>query len=295
VEEISPTSRYFISQRLKLHYVDWGNATAPTLLLLHGGRDHCRSWDWVARQLCADWHVLALDLRGHGDSVWSPDGDYSLAAHVYDLTQWIHQLQMSPVTIVAHSLGGNIALRYTGLYPDQVQRLVSIEGLGPSPKILAERDGQKLQDRWHKWIDERRALSGRMPRRYASFEDALARMRSENKFLSEAQALHLTKYATSRNEDGSWSWKFDNYLHNFSPVDLSVEQVQSLWAAITCPTLLCYGDKSWASNPGKDGRASHFRNARVASFPNAGHWVHHDQLGAFMLELRYFLTEPTTG
>jgi pimeloyl-ACP methyl ester carboxylesterase len=294
MSDITPTSHYFISQRLKLHYVDWGNATAPPLLLIHGGRDHCRSWDWVAKGLRGDWHVLALDLRGHGDSAWSPDGDYSLTTHVYDLAQLVHQLELAPVAIVAHSLGGNISLRYTGLYPEKVRRLVAIEGLGPAPGILAERARQPLQERWHKWIDERRALSGRVPRRYASFEDALARMRSENRNLSESQALHLTQYATSRNEDGTWSWKFDNYLHSFPPVDLSPEQVQSLWASITCPTLLCYGDKSWASNPSRDGRARHFRQARVASFPDAGHWVHHDQLNAFMAELSVFFGATDT-
>src|SRR5205085_2757862 len=75
-----PTSRIYFSQRLRLHYVDWGNPTAPPLLLVHGGRDHCRNWDWVASALRRDWHVLAPDLRGHGDSQWPPDGNYSTAA-----------------------------------------------------------------------------------------------------------------------------------------------------------------------------------------------------------------------
>jgi pimeloyl-ACP methyl ester carboxylesterase len=69
-----PTSNTFISQRLRLHYVDWGNPDAPPLILQHGGRDHCRSWDWVAEELCKDWHVICPDLRGHGDSAWSPEG-----------------------------------------------------------------------------------------------------------------------------------------------------------------------------------------------------------------------------
>ena len=58
-----PTSHRYISQRLRLHYVDWGNPTALPLLLVHGSRDHCRSWDWVARELAQDWHVIAPDLR----------------------------------------------------------------------------------------------------------------------------------------------------------------------------------------------------------------------------------------
>ena len=77
-----PTSRIYFSQRLRLHYVDWGNPSAPPLLLLHGGRDHCRNWDWVAGELRHRWHVLAPDLRGHGDSQWSPDGHYATAGYV---------------------------------------------------------------------------------------------------------------------------------------------------------------------------------------------------------------------
>src|SRR5204863_9199828 len=121
-----PTSRHYISQRLRLHYVDWGNPDAPPLLLVHGGRDHCRNWDWVASALRHDWHVLAPDLRGHGDSQWSPDGNYSTGAYVYDLAQLIHQQELAPVTVIAHSLGGNLAIRYTGIYPENVRRLVAI-------------------------------------------------------------------------------------------------------------------------------------------------------------------------
>src|SRR5215218_9914048 len=86
-----PTSRVYFSQRLRLHYVDWGNPGARPLLLLHGGRDHCRNWDWVAAAMRRDWHVIAPDLRGHGDSQRSPDGNYSMAAYVYDLAQLIHR------------------------------------------------------------------------------------------------------------------------------------------------------------------------------------------------------------
>jgi len=71
-----PTSHTYFSQRLRLHYVDWGNAGKPPLLMIHGGRDHCRNWDWTAAALRHDWHVIAPDLRGHGDSQWSPDGSY---------------------------------------------------------------------------------------------------------------------------------------------------------------------------------------------------------------------------
>ena len=181
LDSSGPTSRIYFSQRLRLHYVDWGNPGAPPLLLVHGGRDHCRNWDWVAAALRRDWHVLAPDLRGHGDSQWSPDGNYSMAAYIYDLAQLIHQQELAPVTIIGHSLGGMIALRYTGIYPENVRKLVAIEGLGVSPRRMVERARQPIADRMRHWIDEQRALSGRMPRRYASIDDALKRMQEANR------------------------------------------------------------------------------------------------------------------
>ncbi len=146
LDSSGPTSRIYFSQRLRLHYVDWGNPTAPPLLLVHGGRDHCRNWDWVAAALRRDWHVLAPDLRGHGDSQWSPDGNYSTSAYIYDLDQLIHQQELAPVTIVAHSLGGNIAIRYTGVFPEKVRKLVAIEGLGPTPKQMAARSAVPIAE-----------------------------------------------------------------------------------------------------------------------------------------------------
>ena len=286
---LGPTSHSYISQRLRLHYVDWGNAGAEPLILVHGGRDHCCNWDWVARALRRDWHVIAPDLRGHGDSAYSPSGDYSMAAYVYDLAQLIHQQTLAPVRIVAHSLGGNIALRYAGLYPEAVTRLVAIEGMGPSPIMQARRSETPVAERLTRWIDDQRALAARVPRRYASIEEAFGRMQAENTHLTPAQARYLTAHGVSQNEDGSYSWKFDNYVRSISPVDLSLEEQQTLWSRIACPTLLVYGKESWASNPEEDGRIRHFANARVVSFERAGHWAHHDRLDAFLDELRDFL------
>jgi pimeloyl-ACP methyl ester carboxylesterase len=284
-----PTSHSFISQRLRLHYVDWGNPGAAPLILLHGGRDHCRNWDWVAQDLRSEYHIIAPDLRGHGDSAYSPSGDYSMSAFVYDLAQLIHRQHLAPVRIVAHSLGGAISLRYAGTYPEYVSRLVAIEGLGPSPAMQAKRRELSVEDRMRRWIEDERALAGRLPRRYASIDDALARMQAENKHLTPEQARYLTIHGVSQNEDGTFSWKFDNYIRSFSPVDLTPEDIAKLWSNISCPTLLVLGQESWASNPAEDGRLDHFTNARVSAYEHAGHWVHHDRLEAFVAETREFL------
>jgi pimeloyl-ACP methyl ester carboxylesterase len=233
--------------------------------------------------------VIAPDLRGHGDSAYSPSGDYSMTGFVYDLAQLIHGQALAPARIVAHSLGGNIALRYAGLYPENVVRLAVIEGMGPSPAMQAKRAETPVAERLTRWIADERALAGRQPRRYASIDEALARMQAENKHLTPAQARYLTIHGVSQNEDGTYSWKFDNYVRGFSPLDLTQDEQHALWSRITCPTLLVYGKESWASNPLDDGRIRHFANAKVVSFEGAGHWVHHDRLEGFLAELRGFL------
>jgi pimeloyl-ACP methyl ester carboxylesterase len=289
-----PTSHTFFSQRLRLHYVDWGNPTRPPLLMLHGGRDHCRNWDWAAAALRDDWHIIAPDLRGHGDSQWSTDGSYTIAGYIYDLAQLIHQQRLAPVTIVAHSLGGQIALRYAGIYPDTVARLVAIEGLGPSPARLKAGSAKTIVERMDEWVAEQRGLAARLPRRYASIEDAFRRMQGENPHLTAEQARHLTVNGANQNEDGTYSWKFDNYVRAWPPYDMQGRDIQLLWSRITCPTLLLYGKESQAGDPADDGRARHFRNVRVVGIDRAGHWLHHDRLDDFLRILRDFLAADTS-
>ena len=107
-------------------------------------------------------------------------------------------------------------------------------------------------------------------------------MHDENKHLTPEQARHLTQHGVNQNEDGTYSWKFDNYVRSNPPYEMRQRETEELWARITCPTLLVYGKESWASNPEGDGRFQHFKSATVASVEKAGHWVHHDQLDIFM-------------
>ena len=284
-----PTSHTYYSQRLRLHYVDWGNEGAPPLLLVHGGRDHCRNWDWVARALRKDYHIIAPDLRGHGDSQWMIGGSYPLMDFVYDIAQLVHQTSLAPINIVSHSLGGMISLHYTGVYPENVRRIVAIEGLGMSPKMLAERAAKPVEERVDGWVGALRKLSGRSPRRYPSIEDAFRRMQDENPHLSPDQARHLTVHGVSQNEDGTFSWKFDNYVRAFAPYQMQEADTQALWSRITCPTLLIRGTESWASDPAADGRLKFFSNARLEAVEGAGHWVHHDRLEQFLGLVKPFL------
>jgi pimeloyl-ACP methyl ester carboxylesterase len=288
---VGPTSHFYVSQRIRLHYVDWGNEGAPTVLLIHGGRDHARNWDWVAHDLRRDFHVIAPDLRGHGDSEWALGGMYAVADFVLDVANLIDALGRGPLHVIGHSLGGAISLMYTGIYPERVRKLVAIEGLGPPPAMLEKLRTRQPWERMTEWIAQMRGLAARQPRRYPTIEAAAQRMREENSFLSDEQARHLTIHSVNRNEDGTFSWKFDNYVRAFAPYRFDVEDMRALWGRIACPTLLVRGADSWASDPVKDGRIAPFQNARLVTIPKAGHWVHHDQLGAFLAAVRAFLAE----
>jgi pimeloyl-ACP methyl ester carboxylesterase len=285
-----PTSQFYFSQRLRLHYVDWGNEGAAPLLLVHGGLDHCRNWDWVAERLRERFHIVAPDLRGHGDSDWAEGGGYNELSYVYDIAQLVLQKRMAPVNIIAHSLGGSIALLYAGLFPETVNKIVAIEGLGPSPNMLAKRRETPAAERVRKWIDEKRKYAGRLARRYATLEDAIARMQEENKHLTPEQARHLTVHGSIQNEDGSYSWKFDPGARmGGSPSGLPVEDQREIWERITAPVLLIRGTESWASDPEKDGRITHFKDATLVNIEGAGHWSHHDRFDVFMAAVEKFL------
>jgi pimeloyl-ACP methyl ester carboxylesterase len=284
-----PTSQFFVSQRLRLHYVDWGNDDAPPLVLMHGGRDHCRNWDWVAERLRRDWHVIAPDLRGHGDSEWVTGANYAMIDYVYDLAQLVHQKKLAPVTIVGHSLGGAISLCYTGVHTDHVVKVAAIEGVGPPRAWIEARAKMRTHERMIEWMESMRGLAARTPRKYASIEEAFGRMQSENPRLSPEQARHLTVHGVNQNEDGTYSWKFDNYVRAFPPYTFSPAEARELWTRITCPTLLVRGAESWADDPAQDGRADYFTNARVVNVEKAGHWVHHDQLEEFLAIVTAFL------
>jgi pimeloyl-ACP methyl ester carboxylesterase len=287
-----PTSHLYFSQRLRLHYVDWGREDAPALLLIHGGRDHCRNWDWVAERLGDRYHVIAPDLRGHGDSEWATGASYNEVNYVYDIAQLVHQKRMAPVTIIGHSLGGSVALLYSGLFPETVRKVVAIEGLGPSPEMLERRREMPIEERVRSWILMRREGAGRVPRKYPTLDEAVVRMKEENKHLNNEQAYHLTLHGAVQNEDGTYSWKFDNAVRlGGGPAGLSTQDQHRIWRCIAAPVLLVRGTESWASDPVADGRIKHFRNAKLANIERAGHWSHHDQLDVFMGHVETFLAQ----
>jgi len=287
---VGPASSFYVSQRLRLHFADWGSEDKPPLLLVHGGRDHARNWDWVARALRDDYHVIAPDLRGHGDSEWSVGGQYTMPEYVLDIAQLVEVLGLAPLRILAHSLGAAVSLFYAGLYPEKVSKLVAIEGMKIPDPVQARMDREIWESTAH-WIEEVREVSRRQVRRYSTIDEAASRMQAENPHLSANQARHLTTHGVARNEDGTFSWKFDNAIRPLFPQRMDQESRERLWRRITCPTLLVHGTESWHGDPSADGRADLIEDRRVVGFDRAGHWVHHDRLEDFLETARDFLKD----
>ncbi len=283
---IGPTSHYFYSQRLKLHYVDWGNPEKPLAVLIHGNRDHCRNWDWVALDLRRHFHVVAPDLRGHGDSDWAIGGNYAMVEYLMDVAQLIDAVATESATMIGHSLGAGVALQFAGSFPERVRSVIAIEGLGPPGSILKHFPPHV---RMRQWVSEMQSLPRRDKRKFKSVEEALARMREANPHLTVEQARHLTVHGVRRNEDGTYSWKFDNYIRATSPYLFNLAEAAEIWRQITSPCLLVAGAESWTSEWDKDRRYDAFRSAERVTIKNAGHWVHHDQLDEFLKVAHGFL------
>ena len=284
---MEPVSHFFYSHRLKLQFWDWGSEGKPVMLLVHGGLDHARSWDWVARALREDFHVYALDLRGHGNSAWAPGALYSIAEHVLDLSALADIVRGFPVSIIGHSLGAVVSLLYAGVYPDRVAKVVAIEGVGLPP--LGRMRQSTVVERIRTWIEKVRGTEQRTPHSYPDLAAAVARMKEANPFLSDAVAEHLTLHGTNWNADGSIIWKFDNYARLSAPYGMNLEEARSVLAQITSPVLLFWGRQSFATDPDAAEEATALRDRRVVKVDQAGHWVHHDQLEVFLSETKKFL------
>ncbi|KQX20898.1 MULTISPECIES: alpha/beta fold hydrolase [unclassified Sphingomonas] len=286
---IEPRSYKLAVRRLQLNIVEWGDSAAPPLVLQHGGRDHARNWDWVANAFAGDYRVIAPDMRGHGDSDWSSDGDYEMLDYVDDFAGVVAALGLPPCAMIGHSLGANIVTRYLGLYPDRATRLINIEGLGDSPEAAARRAAADPIETMRKWIARRADVTARRPRDFPDLASLIARLREADPRLDEATLAHLATHAARPNPDGSLRPKHDPAVGPTSPVDIAQATKERLWAAIACPVLLAYGAESWASNPAADGRANHFRDVRVELFEGAGHWLHHDRRADFIAVAKDFL------
>ncbi len=190
------------------------------------------------------------------------------------------------VVLTGHSLGGGVALQYAGTFPEKVERLVTIEGLGG----LGWRDTapRPAHVRMRRWMESMRELEARAPRVYPTLEAAIARMVERNSHLTPAFARHLAIEGV-REVEGGYAWKFDNFTRAGSPYEFNMEDARDLWNQVRCPILILYGDESWGRRFPDGLDFSPFHDYRVECVADAGHWVHHDQFEVTMAHINTFL------
>jgi len=284
-----PQSRTFVSENLKLHYLDWGNESAPLLVLVHGMWDHAFSWKWVAENFRKEYHVVAMDLRGHGDSAWSPDGAYLPSYLLLDFVAFIDSLGHESFDVIAHSYGGNATARYAAIYPDRIRKLVLVDAMGPGENILNHWKSQSAIVRLRDWIERRQQL-GTAGKTFESIEEGCEKLKKANSLLTDEQALFLVEKGSIQCGENAYRWKYDPLVGNFTLDDYSVH-LSEYWRGIRCPTLLCWGPKSWTANPAEDGASDLFEKVECRTFKDSGHWIHHSQLDDFVAAAGKFLSK----
>lgn len=287
-EKVLARSSFIDLAGSRRHVAEWGHPGAPLVILQHGMRDHARSWDGVAERLAANFHVLAPDLRGHGDSDWSPDCAYALSDFVGDLAQLTEALKAPSFDLVGHSLGGHIALRFAATYPERVNSLTVIEGI-ELPIVRDQRDQPRpYPQRLRAWIEARSANQQRARRYYPTLDKAQARMAEQHPAICEKIVAHVTRWGAIAEAGKGFRWKYDKACHLRAPDDAHGLDLDDVLDAITCPTLLIYGEDSWIPLPPQS-RLDRLRGHELTTYPGASHWVHHQARDAFLSTQEAFL------
>ena len=228
-KEVRPHDRSVSTTALKLHYLDWGTEGKQHMLFLHGALQQGHSWDFVALPLCPDYHVLALDSRGHGDSDWAPEGDYSPEAYQADLDGFVDALGLDQFILVGHSMGGRNAYIYASRHPEKVKSLVIVD---TGPRISSS--------------GESRIRSFReLPDDLDTYQEFATRVQ-EYTGRTREQVLGALKYTIKQRSDGKWTWKYDRLLR--SPgFQMGTWPPERLWESVSgirCPTLIVRGSDS---------------------------------------------------
>jgi len=273
------TANEAVSRRIELetglgyHVLEWGAAAVDvlTVVLIHGFLD--LAWGWeetVACGLAARYHVLAPDLRGHGDSDRvGAGGYYHFFDYVADLASLIEKLAGPRVALVGHSMGGSVAGYYAGTVPERVQRLVLLEGLGPPEDTLP------APERTLHWIEGWKKTLARAPRRYSGVEEAAERLCKNDVGLSKELALRLAEHGTELLADGTRRFKHDPVHLTRGPYPFRVETAKLFWQRIQCPVLVVDGSESAFSGRLIDvkQRLENFAHVERRTIQGAGHML----------------------
>ena len=275
---------------LRHHVRLWGEADRPKLFLLHGWMDVSASFQFLVDAFKQDWCVIAPDWRGFGLSGWSREG-YWFQDYYADLDALLDiYTPGSPANIVGHSMGGNVACTYSGMRPQRVRKLASLEGFG-----AARNQPDMAPARYERWLNQLKKPPTFKP--YASFEAVAERLRKNNPRLTEDKARFLAPHWAQQSAGGDIVLRFDPRHKIVNPVMNQVDQLIACWKRITCPVLWVLTNEVDMRNWRKDTpaelreRKQAFQNLSEILLEDSGHMMHHDQPEKLAAIIEAFLTQ----
>jgi len=228
-----PTSKTLTANGLSLHYLEWGEADAPPIVCVHGYTGSADAFNALARHLEDRFHILAPDVRGHGESAWSPDGAYRYADQAGDLAGFADHLGLDRFTLIGTSMGGIIAMAYAAEHAQRLLGLV-INDIGPDAEAGTQRITQMV---------------GSRPDEFATLEEAMAYRRAVSPITAGRSAEDQQELALGvlrQRPDGRWGWKMDPaYIEQ--RVRLGAPARPPLWPAFQAlpfPTMVVWGAES---------------------------------------------------
>ena len=275
--ENEPTDHEVTLHGMKFHYLEWGDASKPLIVMLHGGSQQAHSWDFVSLPLSENYHILALDQRGHGDSAWASDGDYSTEGHQTYIDAFVSDLGLNGFHLIGHSMGGRNSYVWASRNSEKLSSLTIVD------------TGPEAQHRGRNRIQNFREL----PDELDSFEDFASRVQ-EYTGRTREQTLGALKYSIREREDGKWTWKYDKLLRTpgHQTPQLSTEQLWEAVAKISCPTLVVRGgDSDIFANETMEKMSEVIPNCSTVTVPNAGHLVAGDNPTDFLAAVSNFYKE----
>ncbi len=258
--------------------------------MLHGWMDASASFQFIVDALARDWCVLAPDWRGFGDTQWSGAQSYWFPDYLADLDRLLALLQPdAPVTLLGHSMGGNVACLYAGIRAQRVDKLINLEGLG-----VAMRPAQEAVARYARWLDELAVEAAFNT--YASYEALAQRLVRRNPRLSPARADFLARHWGRATSAGEIVLRGDPAHKRVNPVPYRLAEAMACWRSVRADVLWVEGDQSGAaqrlnlSTADLEERRRCFASLRCERVADAGHMLHHDQPEAVARLIEDFLT-----
>lgn len=265
----------------------WGDPDAPLVFFLHGWMDSSATFQFVIDALKTSWHVIAPDWRGYGQSEWL-SRPYWFPDYYADLHEILAHFSQSPVRLVGHSMGANIASTYAGLRPERVSQLVMMDFLGLA--IPSDTDGARQLNQWLTAVQAAPEM-----RAYKSHEALARRLMSANHRLTSERADFLSRSVSCLKPDGLVAMACDPWHKIPSPTLYRVEDSMASWQRITASVLLLVADQGFvqqrfAKNPAElQRRLDCFKVRQVVSIADAGHNIQHDQPEQVAAALEQFL------